>query len=311
MKHLLGEANEQEQQQVKKWLADDSSNMTYYVELKKVWDASKQLAASSTVDAEAAWERFQNRIEKNKISDVPVRRIGFPWKKIAAAAIIVFGLIAFQLFYTGKPAKEILVQTQANILKDTLSDGSVITLNKNSSIAYNSIFKGKTRNITLKGEAFFNVAPDKKKPFIISVNDIQVTVVGTSFNIKSNNGSTEVVVETGVVKVTKNGKTVELRANEKIEVATKDSVLVKEEVNDKLYNYYRTKEFVCDDTPLWKLIQVVNEAYNTTIIIGRNELRDLRMNTTFNNESLEQVLNVISLTFSIKVIKEGDKIILQ
>lgn len=311
MKHLLGEATEQEQQQVKKWLADDSSNMTYYAELKKVWDASKQLASTSTVDTEAAWERFQNRIEKNKTSDVPVRSIGFPWKKIAAAVIVILGLVAFQLFYIGKPGKEILVQTQANILKDTLSDGSVITLNKNSSIAYNSIFKGKTRNITLKGEAFFNVAPNKKKPFIISVNDIQVTVVGTSFNIKSNNGSTEVVVETGIVKVTKNGKTVELRANEKIEVATKDSLLAKEEVNDKLYNYYRTKEFVCDDTPLWKLIQVVNEAYNTNIIIGRNELKDLRMNTTFNNESLEQVLNVISLTFSIKVIKEGDKIILQ
>jgi transmembrane sensor len=83
-------------------------------------------------------------------------------------------------------------------------------------------------------------------------------------------------------------------------------------VSDKLYNYYRTKEFVCDDTPLWKLVQVVNEAYNVKIIIGRKELNDKTLTTTFYNESLEQVLEVIRLTFDITVIKKEDgQIILQ
>jgi len=187
-----------------------------------------------------------------------------------------------------------------------LSDGSVITLNKKSTITYPSKFKGNTRSIALKGEAFFNVAPDKKKPFIISVNDVQVTVVGTSFNIKSENGNTEVIVESGIVRVTQSGKTVELLAGEKIVMSSNDSIATKEAVNDKLYNYYRTKEFVCDDTPLWKLVQVVNEAYDAKIIIGRKELNDKRLTTTFNNESLEQVLEVIRLTFDITITKKED-----
>jgi ferric-dicitrate binding protein FerR (iron transport regulator) len=197
-------------------------------------------------------------------------------------------------------------------LIDTLSDGSVITLNKRSTVTYPSKFKGNTRAIALKGEAFFNVAPDKKKPFIISVNDVQVSVVGTSFNIKSENGNTEVVVETGIVQVTKSGKTVELNAGEKIIMPANDSSATKEKVSDKLYNYYRSKEFVCDETPLWKLVQVLNEAYDSKIIIGRKELNDKRITTIFYNESLEKILEIIHLTFDITVIKKEDgQIILQ
>jgi len=89
------------------------------------------------------------------------------------------------------------------------------------------------------------------------------------------------------------------------------AVAEKEKVSDKLHNYYRTKEFVCDDTPLWKLVQVLNEAYKTNIVFGKEELKDLRMNTTFYNESLDQVLEVIHLTFNITVRKENGKIILE
>ena len=204
-----------------------------------------------------------------------------------------------------------IVVAQKAVLNDTLPDGSVVTVNKGSSISYQSKFKGQTRQVALQGEAFFNVTPNKKKPFVISVNDIQITVVGTSFNVKTIDGNTDVVVETGIVRVTRAGKTVELKANEEVIVGTKDSAMTKEKVSDQLYKYYRTKEFVCDDTPLWKLVEVVNEAYNSHIVIGNPALKDLRMNTTFNNESLEQVLKVISLTFNIKVIDEGDTIILQ
>ena len=94
-------------------------------------------------------------------------------------------------------------------------------------------------------------------------------------------------------------------------VNVKDSTLAKEKVTDQLYKYYRTKEFVCDDTPLWKLVEVINEAYNSHIVIGNPALKDMSITTTFNNESLEQVLNVVSLTLNIRIIKEGDTIILQ
>jgi ferric-dicitrate binding protein FerR (iron transport regulator) len=143
------------------------------------------------------------------------------------------------------------------------------------------------------------------------VNDVEVKVVGTSFNIRSENGVTEVIVETGVVQVTRNGKTVELRPSEKLKLGEQDTVLVKEKVEDRLYNYYRSKEFVCDDTPLWKLVEVLNEAYGANIIIENKDLRGLKLNTTFNNESLDRILEVIATTFDITVTPEKDRIILK
>jgi transmembrane sensor len=62
---------------------------------------------------------------------------------------------------------------------------------------------------------------------------------------------------------------------------------------------------------LWKLVEVLNEAYDANIVIANDELKDLRLNVPFINESLDQVLNVVSLTLRIKVTRDGDQIILQ
>ena len=293
---------------------ENSENREYYHQLKKIWDSSKDLAVQSTIDVDRAWERFHHRVTKEEPAVKPIKSKGFSWIKVAASIIIIAGVGIAAYFIATKETepKEMFAQTQQNVLIDTLSDGSVVTLNKRSTITYQSKFKGGKRAVALKGEAFFNVVPDKKKPFIISVNDVEITVVGTSFNIKSENNNTEVVVETGIVRVTRAGKTVELVAGEKILLSANDSSATKEPVDDKLYNYYRSKEFVCDNTPLWKLVQVLNEAYDARISIGRKELNDLPLNTTFYNESLDKILEIIHLTFDITVIKKEDgQIILQ
>lgn len=305
MKYLLSETTAEEQEKVEQWLGD-GANRAYYDQLKKIWDDSRQLALTSTVDENRAWQNFQQRIYPGH-----VRRTAFGWMRIAASVIIVVGLGLLAYWVLGDRAKEMTVAAQKTVLNDTLPDGSVVTVNKGSSISYLSKFKGETRQVSLKGEAFFNVTPNKKQPFLILVNDVQITVVGTSFNVKTVDGNTEVVVETGIVNVTRAGKTVELKANEETTVDRKDSVLTKEKVTDQLYKYYRTKEFVCDDTPLWKLVEVINEAYDSHIVIGKPALKNMSITTTFNNESLDQVLNVISLTLNIKIVKEGDTIILQ
>ena len=313
MKHLLGEASPEEEQAVIEWMKESETHQEYYNQFKRIWDQSKALASGSNVDVNKAWERFQNKVA-GKNESVKILKSSFSWLRVAASIILIAGLgiTLFMLVNKNTEPKEMVAQTGQNVLIDTLSDGSVITLNKRSTVTYPSKFKGNTRAIALKGEAFFNVAPDKKKPFIISVNDVQVSVVGTSFNIKSENGNTEVVVETGIVQVTKSGKTVELNAGEKIIMPANDSSATKEKVSDKLYNYYRSKEFVCDETPLWKLVQVLNEAYDSKIIIGRKELNDKRITTIFYNEPLEKILEVIHLTLDIKVIKKEDgQIILQ
>ncbi|MEO8403555.1 MAG: FecR domain-containing protein [Chitinophagaceae bacterium] len=294
------------------WIAADAANKEYYEQFKLIWNTSKELAVKSTVDENAAWQRFQQKISKSNKETASVRKMNTGWMRIAASLIVVIGvsILGYLLFNKENDPKQLIAQTQENVLTDTLSDGSMVTLNKRSALSFPEKFKGDTRKVTLTGEAFFNIAPNKKKPFIISVNDVQVTVVGTSFNIRSENGNTEVIVETGIVKVTKAGKTIELRPGEKTMIAAADIAPVKQEVTDKLYNYYRTREFVCDNTPLWKVVEVLNEAYDAHIIV-EDGVKDLPLTTTFENLSLDRALEVLHETFNITIKKSGDQIILE
>ena len=308
--YLLGELPAEETTRVKEWLIEDEAHATYFNQFKTIWEKSLELAATSTVDENKAWNHFKERIQNAGQKPAPVVPLfkRFYFRAISAAAILI---LAISLFWLNQPAPQQTLASGQSVINQKLADGSEITLNKQSSLQYPKTFKGKTRSVELKGEAFFNISPDKSKPFIIDVKDVLVTVVGTSFNVREDSSYVEVLVETGIVKVSHEGKEVTLQAGEKIKMPFAGAVAAKEKVSDKLHNYYRTKEFVCDDTPLWKLVQVLNEAYKTNIVFGREELKDLRMNTTFYNESLDQVLEVIHLTFNITVRKENGRIILE
>ncbi|NCT73219.1 MAG: DUF4974 domain-containing protein [Chitinophagaceae bacterium] len=308
VKHLLGETSAREQQQVAEWLAESPDHALYFAQLQQVWESSRQLASESAVNEDQAWQRFRQRIQPVE-EKKPV--IHLQWLRVAATLtlLIALGWAISQWIGGGEKVQEMAVSTVRNVLVDSLPDGTTVTLNKNSSLHYPSRFTGKQRPVRLQGEAFFNVKPDKEKPFIITVNDVEVTVLGTSFNIRTDEkGRTEVVVETGRVRVSHAGRTIELQANERTLIATADSTLQKESQPDKLYNYYRTREFVCNDTPLWKLAEVLNEAYGVEITLTTDYARSQRINTTFNNESLERVLDLISETCGVQISRTGNQI---
>lgn len=313
VKYLLGEATAEERAQVEAWLAASESNRTYYAQLQQVWERSKALAVVKEVDEEAAWQRFRTRLRDGQPKAVVKAVHSSGWWRIAALLVLMAGVAFFAYTWLARetPVQELSLRTTDKPLSDTLSDGSVVMLNKHSAISYPSRFKGATRSIALQGEAFFTVTPNKEQPFVVQVNDMTIKVVGTSFNVRSEGGETEVIVETGIVQVTRGGKTVELRPNEKVTVQQRDTALVKEAETEELYNYYRTKEFVCDNTPLWKLVEVLGEAYDTRIVIDRPGLRNLPLTTTFSKESLDQILEVITITFenyNITIARQGDTI---
>ncbi len=310
VKYLLGEATASEQTAVEAWQQADAANLQHYLQLQEVWEANKTLESTTAVDENAAWQRFQQRVKAAQ----PGSGKRFGWWRVAAAAVLLAGLITAGWLVQNreKPVREYTLQTNSRVSADSLPDGSVITLNRNTRISRKEKFNGPERRVRLEtGEAFFKVAPDKEHPFVIDMQEVQVTVVGTSFNIRREKNTTIVVVETGVVKVTSGGQTAELRAGEQLTVQNGQPPAAKKPVQDKLYNYYRTREFVCDNTPLWRLVEVLNEAYDAQITIGRKALNDLRLDATFTNESLAQVLEVIRLTFDVQVIQKDGQIILQ
>jgi transmembrane sensor len=317
VKYLANDTTDEETFMVENWIQASDENKKQFEQFLLIWEQSLQLTAPISVNVDDAWMRMQQRIKKEVIGimAVPVRSFSKSWLRIAAAIIIVVCVGGLTYVLDSKNSGEQIVAVKVasvnNVVTDTLPDGTVITVNKNSTLSYPSKFKGDTREVALNGEAFFKVTPDKEKPFIIHVNDVIVRVVGTSFNIKSENGKTEVIVETGIVQVTKNKHTVRLLPKEKSVTQWRDSTLAKDTVQDQLYSYYRSKEFICNNTPLHSLVETLNEAYNVHIIIENDALKDLPITTVFKGESLDNILAVISETFKINIEKTGNQIILR
>ncbi|WP_153799917.1 FecR domain-containing protein [Foetidibacter luteolus] len=314
VKYLLEEASADEQSLVKSWLAEGGDNPKYFEQLRRIWQESLKLAAESKVDENEAWQRFKAGLRQTaeEIPVVPMRPEKLGWLRVAAAVFVVImaGMAAY--FYLGKgdAGQPVLVQSFNRVINDTLPDGSVVTLNKNSSLAYNSKLTGDTRSVTLQGEAFFNVTPDKSKPFVIAVNNVTVTVVGTSFNVKSNSSNTEVIVETGIVEVAKQQKAVRLKPKEKVVVPNVAEELVKQKSTDELYNYYRTGMFTCDDTPLPRVVEVLNEVFGSRVVIDSERLKKERLNTTL-PYNLEEALKLIAETLKARIEKQGNHILIK
>ncbi|HWJ90538.1 MAG TPA: FecR family protein [Flavisolibacter sp.] len=310
VKYLLHEASESERKTVENWINQDPGHASYFQQFRRVWEESRNLAAATTADEDAAWKRFHARLHAHSPA---AKKMAFAWWRVAAAFIFIVGaaIIAYLAYNREETIQTLTAHAENSVVSETLPDGSNITLNKNSSLIYPSKFKGHARAVNLKGEAFFNIHPDRSHPFLIYVNALTIRVVGTSFNVRSRNGVTEVIVATGTVQVMKGRQVVELKPKEKLLAHENDSLFVKNPEKEKLYNYYLTREFVCDNTPLWKLTDVLNEAYGVHITIEKKQSRNLLLTTTFSNESLDHILEVVCLTFGLKQSRSGNNIILE
>lgn len=312
MKYLLNEASELEQKEVSQWLKADAANQHYFDELARIWQKSRELAASSEVDVNAAWNRFRSRVQVKETAKPGATGIIRRFWKAAAAVLLLLAIGTGGWWWTqrGPKVEMISFTTQSMALSDTLPDGSVVALNKGSQLQYPTRFEKNQRTVHLNGEGFFSIQPDTKRPFLIKAGEVTITVLGTSFNVKEQKGLVEVVVETGKVLVQKDGESLTLSAGQRVIVGDSTnwtSAPLPQE--DQLYQYYRTRSFVCDNTPLWRLAEVLQEAYVIEIVFANPALRDLRWDVTIENESLEQVLNLIQATFDITIEREGDRVI--
>jgi transmembrane sensor len=309
--YLLQEVSAEQAQEIAEWRAADTANEHRFEQFRLIWDSSKNFKADPDIDARASLQKVKQRAaEQTKVISLSNRFLLF---KIAAAVLFIVG--SSWLFYNQYMNRLIQFETQGIVKTDTLSDGSRITLNKYALLHYPAKFTGNQRSVTLvKGEAFFNVAPNKAKPFIITTGKTTIKVVGTSFNVKNRNGIIEVIVETGVVQVTDNGDkalTI-LKPGEMALVNPQTGKITKLKTPDKLYAYFRSNVFVFKNVPLYKLVQVLSEAYNTPIILDKNVPKNQLTTGTFKtSDSLDLILDVIGSGFKIKAQKTQNQIILK
>lgn len=310
-KHIAGEADPAETTQVAAWIAAAPENRKRYDDMKQIWEHADE-AVDRGIDAQLAWLRFRQRVEREGMREnyPSVQRETFPWRHYLAAAVIIVAVgVASWWAFVRESVQIIRSESGTRAVTVALTDGSTVTLNRGSELAYPSVFRGAARRVELTGEAFFEVAADPSKPFVVQAGSAQITVTGTSFNIQSTADSTVVIVETGSVRVANASKTVDVAPGER--AVAVDSSLVKGAQIDRLYQYYRTREFVCNDTPLPKLVEILNQAFSARIEIANPELEQLAITATFSDGSLNEILRVIGETFEIEVEHQGSTIILK
>lgn len=316
IRYILGEANAEEKEQVTLWAEANELNARKLEEFKFILDSGKKMAAQSPADENAQWEKFKlKREQAGATTNVRAINSNVKWLQMAAAAVVLIGgLLAGLYFYAGKTnVKGALIsfKTEKDIRTVTLPDGSEIVLNSYSGVSYSSDFL-KNRSILLNGEAFFKVKHDASSPFVVRTGSVKIQDIGTAFNVRSKAQQVEVVVESGSISVHENNLSANVNAREKIRINAGDKQLHVEKNNDLLYTYYRSNEFVADNTPLWQVVETLNDAYGAHIAIENNSLRNIPLTVTLKRESLDKVLQVIASTIpEIHLVKNGDNIVLK
>jgi transmembrane sensor len=326
-KYLAGEASPEEKNLVESWINESENNFREFNQNREIFEKTGLYYQSTRFNESSAFasvkSKINNEVEHSQDLNSPGRKIYLRFLRYAAVIILVVAA-GFSVHWLGTrsastPKIENFSTANKEIRREVaLPDGSLVTLNGNTTIFYPSRFNAKTREVEIKGEAFFDVKPDPGRPFIIKAGNTNITVLGTSFNVSAypNDETVEVVVETGRVQVTgqstnpEYGGEVLLSKGEKATFSKKDKTLQKKTNDDPNYLGWKTQTLVYTKAPLEYVIQNLKKTYQVEIDVSDPEIEKLVLTASFNNKSIDFILDVIRLTFNLELSTENNRYIL-
>ena len=329
-KYFAGETTESENQMVRDWLSEDREHEHIFEQVKKDIEKINMMKDIRSVNVDGAWDKLKHRITAGSgtqelqpeiIRNIPVyRKIFVPAMKWAAVILLLIGFSfgAIKIVTTpGWPyTKKVQTASTSGSQKEIiLEDGTSVYLNNGSELIYPRQFKGKTREVRLKGEAYFDVKRDTRHPFVIIAENAEVKVLGTAFNVKARipEKTIEVYVERGSVQLSQ-------RTNQNNNVVINPGYIgmlsnndqVKKVKNDDVnYMAWKTHKLVFKETPLSEVVNTLNRVYNVNISINGNNIADLKYNGTIESISLQSVLEALQTAFNLKIENQGKNIIIQ
>lgn len=232
--------------------------------------------------------------------------------QIAACMTLILGAATFYYLNTDSKNSQqnpALVYKEIKTLKGqklsvSLSDGTIVWLNSGSVLRFPESFKGHSRELEFSGEAYFSVAKDASKPFIIRTEKTKIQVLGTKFNLRAmaTETQTTVVVEEGKIRFSgaAHQQQLILTANKRGVFETKDVMpsMQTDEVYAGKYMAWKNGELVMDNLTMEQAAETLERWFNVKISINRQELRGERYTGSFKNPSLKAVLG--SMGFAVK-----------
>lgn len=310
-KVISNEATEAEKKILDAWLIGNEENKEVFLEYNKAYELTHGFPYYGELNLESEWSRMNSYIEAkdNKI----IGRKKVMANLVRIAAIFILALVAGVIAFNAISGRDVRFKAGGAIAQTILPDGSIITLNKGSELSYSQSFNvNDSRNVKLSGEAFFDVHRDEEKPFIIDAGDISVKVLGTSFNVSSLNDSTnvEVTVKSGKVEVVavSSKKVIVIKAGEKAVYNRNTKELVKMLNDDDNYLSWKTKVLVFRNVKMKRVLKKLENVYNVTFNVSQGSIEECNFNSTLDNKSLEEILNLLQATYDVNIVQK-DKLI--
>lgn len=334
-KYLAKECSRKEQAQVEEWIARDEKNKKLMSSFENIWRIAKEESYlyQHMFNSEIDWATLKSRIEDN----FPEKELSLHKKskmsqyksawsvalRVAAVflAAILLGVLSYQNFYTQpaeivEPVLREISMSKGHRGNITLSDGTKVHINSDSKIKIPSVFENDKRVIHLEGQAYLDVVKNPNKPFIVHANGATVLVLGTSFSVKSYPGekTIETVVEEGMVSLRAEGEKFEngviLTAGKLGRLNTIDKEITTHEVEDMdLYLSWKKGYLKFHETAMSEVAKQLERKYDIDIEFNSEDIEDLHLTAELKSRSMENVLEVISMSLNLQYSVKNDKVI--
>lgn len=315
-KHLSNELNDKEKVDFNGWKKQSGLNNIEIEKAEKIWDLSKN-ENTDIFSIDNGWNKLHNRIHKKSNFTIGNKNSAFklnPLLQIAAAILIVLS-IGLVIKYFVRPEKYITITADNQSLQRPviLSDGTKVYLNMGSTIVFPKEF-GSIRNITLSGEAFFNVTPNKHSPFVIKTTHAQIKVLGTSFNVIANkeSDSIQVVVETGRVELTPNNDLRNIlltKGNSGVYYAHSNK-LIKSENSDINAFSWKTRSLTFKNASLSYVIRILQKQFAKTIHFENDKLKDYHLTAEYIDLDIDSIFKALNTSHCLKIKKINNEYII-
>jgi len=343
---ITGEIDPADKKTVKEWIHQSPENEKYFYHLRDVWESAATKNPNTKLSTDKSWKRIKKKSHSTKNKEQHVYTL---LKIAAIFIIAFGLGVLFDSFfspfegYSGEQKYNITETPRGSKSKIILADGTVVWLNAGSKLTYPVNFSKKERLVELEGEGFFEVKKNERKPFIVQASDIKIKALGTSFNVKAyaEEGTIETTLVEGLVAIQKEmeEEAILLKPNqkatfykesntEKVETITKKDettgtaqlrtekqnpvqgkVVVDEHVDAVVNTSWKDNQWIIRNKTLGDLAVEIERKYNVSIIINSESLKTFRYTGTIEDEPLEQVLSLISMTSPLKYRIDGKNVV--
>ena len=315
---IAGTTTEEENRQLMEWFRQCASKEEFFMLFETAWKESPDEMPRDV--QERMYRRLSRELDEKKSKTILLRS-RFSWKiwpQIAVACIIiVLGLVNYRM---NDKQKQLSTQNFTVLAEKgqrafiTLPDSTKVWLNSDTKISYPADYGLKERNVTLVGEAYFEVAKNPDKRFIVEAKGMQVEALGTSFNVNAYQNDNKIIASlfSGSVRVSYDRHVAILKPHEsvKVDLLNRSFSRYKDESMQNIA-LWRKNEITFDGESLEEITHIMSRLYNTTICIEDESLKKVCYIGTIRNNNLENFIDIINLTTPVVYENKGDTVFLR